>query len=515
MTTYRAHARRSLSGIIAGVVALTMLTLGATPAAAEEPTTGSISGTVVADGDGAPVAGARVSAQADDGSGVVETMTDADGTYQLEGLMPGDYVVHFEPSTDVLLAEYWNDARQQWRAERITIEAGSAITGIDARLTAVGSIAGTVTQDSDGSPIAGMQVSVTGNETGAWASATTESDGTYVIPGVPVDSYIVTFHTDGTAFVSEFWSDAATWDAAAPVAVAAGASVTGIDAALAVGGAIAGTVTRASDGTAVADTFVNALFANGEIAGSGYAGVNGEYRIDGLRAGDYVVQFGSPDAALVAEYWDNARSLAEATPVTVVGTQTVTGIDGSLDAAGYVSGTVTRASDGAPVSGIVFVMDVSGDSGMVGADVMEDGTYRAVVAPGTYQVMFQAWDSTLLTEYWQNARSASEATTVTVASEEEIQGIDAALDAAAIITGVVSLDSDEDREVIVDAYDGSTLVASAHASLDDGSYTLALPPRHIHAEGLCRVLQPQPHDGEAAVLRRRVEREEGDARGRR
>jgi len=56
-----------------------------------------------------------------------------------------------------------------------------------------------------------------------------------------------------------------------------------------------------------------------------------------------------------------------------------------------------------------------------------------------------------------------------------VSGVDAKLDTAALITGTVSLVSDEPHEVAVEAYDGTTRIIAMVADSEDGSYQLYVP----------------------------------------
>lgn len=500
--TARPKARTALRTLLTGAVALAALLLGAVPAVAEEPAAGTatISGMVTSEFDGTPIDGVYVEATNEDGSSWAGANTDASGSYTLEGLLAGDYLVQFRSPGGDFLGEHWKDSTDWRSAERVALGDGEQRSGIDAALTVGGSISGTVTRESDGSPVAGVSVSANGVN-GGWGSATTADDGTYTIHALRADEYVVEFFPEGTDLMREYWDDAMTWDIATAVPVVAAQSSTGIDAALAVGGAITGTVSRDTDGSPVAYASVSALTVNGEVAGSAMTDENGVYRIDGLAPGAYVVRFGA-DSPLVSEYWSDARSAAAAAAVDVVAGATVESIDGSLATASYISGTVTKAADGAPLFGVVYITEPDGGVEMVTADIQPDGTYRAEVAPGEHLVQFHAYEDGILDEYWQNARTAAEATRVTVASGEELTGIDAQLEAAARITGVVRIDSSEDGELIVEAYDGGQLVHSVLTSIQDGAYTLSLPAgtytlkaRAVFYNGSGTTVKPQYYNG--------------------
>ena len=108
------HVRRSLPiGLL--LFALLTVSLWAQEATLENPTTGTIQGTL-RDDDGSPVEGARVlySSAATDTRGV--TRSGKDGTYVSEPVPPGVYVVRAE-GRDMLPAE-----------SRVTVTLGAAVT---------------------------------------------------------------------------------------------------------------------------------------------------------------------------------------------------------------------------------------------------------------------------------------------------------------------------------------------------------------------------------------------------
>lgn len=473
-----ARRRAFIRAIVAGAAALALAIGGATTAMAadDDPVTGtgSISG-VVTEVGGAALAGAVVHAETDDGSATADAVTDSSGAYTLTDLVDGDYTVRFATPDDAHLAEYWNDTREQWRAERISIVDGAAVSGIDAALATppTGSISGTVTRDDDETPVAGVTVSASG-ASGAWDSTVTDANGEYTLSSLFDDSYVVGFYASGTDLKREYWEDTEDFGAATRIAVSGG-PVTGIDAALSVGSGIEGVITRADDGAPVEGAYISALDANNEIVGATETDAAGAYSLGGLPAGTYRIRFGSPDEELGSEYWKNAYLWEDALPITLAAQELISGIDADLDVVGYISGTVTRGSDGAPLSAMVLVYGentpVLDPWGMTDAQ----GDYRIAVAPGTYRVRFRAQETGLLEEWWKNARSWDDATVVTVAPGQEVAAIDAEVEVSSKISGTVELDSDEQRTVTVEAWADGEIKGTATVHRTNGTYTLYVP----------------------------------------
>lgn len=467
-----ARRRAMIQAVLSGAAALALVFGGVTVASAAVPA-GSISGTVTAAADGTPLAGITVTATTEDGQIEEQTLTDQTGAYSLDELIDGDWVVRF--TGPGFADEYWNDTTESWRAERVAVVDGSAVTGIDAALAPLptGSITGAVTRADDGTAVPGVTVTASGPN-GAWAMDTTDGDGRYTLSGLVDGSHVVMFFADGTDLKREYWQGASTVDAATPVVITGGQAVEGIDAALAQGGAISGTVTRDDDGTPLEGVVVNVLDARNEIVSAATTGVDGVYEVGGIPAGSYRLQFGPADPTLAAEYWNDSYSWSGATLITVTERQTVTRIDAALAAFGHISGTVTRAADGEPMPAAVAFYAADSGADVWYTDTASDGTYRIPAAPGTYRVLFHPLEPGYSEEYWKDAFLWEDATLVTVTAGGEVTGIDAGLEKGGTITGTVSFE-DAATSSRVEAWSGEHLVTSTRVDVETGSYSLSLP----------------------------------------
>lgn len=499
-----------LRAVLGGMAAIAIALGGATAAVAEdEPIvgTGSISGTVTAAFGGRALAGIEVRAQLDGDSGSITQVTNANGAYTFSDLDDGSYLVRFSDPGGSYDAEYWNGARDARDAQRITVTDGSLHPGINAALVSApsSSLSGKVTRADNGTPVVGVSVTAQGAD-GYWASTSTDAAGKYTLGGLPGGSYVLGFHAEGTDLKREYWPNVFDYSQATPVVLAEGQAVSGIDASLVAGGAIAGVVTRADGGAPLANVTVNALDANGEIVAFARTNPAGAYVVGGLPAGSYRVQFGAPAPGLATEYWENAYSFNAAKAVVVGELQTTQGVDAALDPVGYISGSVTKSADGTRALGAITITSMDDDSHAYFFGVSNDGTYQVAVAPGVYRVHFEPFDSGLRAEYWADAFTKASATPVTVLSGTSVVGIDAQLDSAAVVTGTVTLDSTEGREVIVEAWSGDEIVGTTFADLQTGAYSLALPEGSFILKASANfyndsttVAQPQFYDGVATA----------------
>lgn len=315
----------------------------ALPAIASDHEEGAIAG-IVTNEAGEPLESICVYAYRGDYWSTEDT-TDENGAFVLDWLL-GAYDVLFRdcdyPRT--YAAEWYDDAATREAATPVEVTAGQTTTA-NAVLAVGGTVTGTVT-DMDGAAISDLCVLATGPDGDAWS--TTDADGTYSLGGFSTGTTSVQFGCDypwyyvtpvgATAssvqtpaaaenYVTEWYDDASSQEDATPVAVAVGLETAGIDAQLVLGGAISGTVTD-EDGNPL-NACVYATSAGSEY---GYADVwNGYYRIPGLAADAYRVQFYDCHGYTFASEWfDNVPSYGQATVLDIALGVETTGIDAEL-----------------------------------------------------------------------------------------------------------------------------------------------------------------------------------------
>ncbi len=428
-------------------------------------TDGSVAGRVT-DEDGAGVPDVEVTVFDSGDAPIGWATTDADGDYSLDGIPEGDVVVYFEARATSFASEYFDDKPSWMDADMVPVMAGETATA-DAVLALGGAISGTVTGPEG--PAEGVGVFLFA-ESGGVFFAETDEVGEYVRAGLPAGDYTVEFDGSMVGLVTEYFDDAPTWDLASVVSVTAGETTDGIDAELGVGGSIAGTVTG-PDGEPVAGVTVMAL--ENEMDGRGVdTDELGNYQIDGLTPGDYVVQFNGV-GHLASEYYDGQLTYADADPVTVVAGEVAEGIDAQLALGGAISGTVTDAA-GNPRGGVpVEALDADGAGNFAITDAF-DGSYTIGGLPaGSYTVEFKGFMLGMVSEYYDDVTSAADATWIDVEPGQTVEGIDAELAVTGDISGTVT---DPDGEPV----EGVTVVVrnlqygfvnSAETDVD-GAYTV-------------------------------------------
>ncbi len=309
---------------------------------------GSISGTVVSDVDGSPVANVFVEAMwigAYAGHGYMGfrpsmfAWTDANGAYTLDQLQEGKYIVLVHQNG---YTEFYDDTQDIEQATQVEVLAGMETSGIDFGIPAVpdtGSrVSGVVINDSTGAPIEGaivtlfpvMQSPYGGAFGGRFTlfdfyATVSDVNGQYIIAGIPEGKYIAVSWAQG--FIVEFYNDKSTpWDAD-QIELDGTTEVTNIDFALKPGwgfqfgpggdmaiGMISGQVTD-SDGRYIASAHVSIIDENYQVRATEMTGADGSYTLNGIPTGEYYIKVDRMPYSTA--YYGNTTELNNATPVTV------------------------------------------------------------------------------------------------------------------------------------------------------------------------------------------------------
>jgi len=302
---------------------------------------GSISGTVTAAVGGAPIAEVEVCAEgAGPGASFECDETALDGTYTIPGLVAGSYKVEFWPRLDSdYVLQYYDDKPTLSQATPVAVAEGVDTPGIDAALALGGKISGHVTDAASKAAVGGVVACAVLQNEGVGRCGETDIAGKYTIKGLPAGSYEVFFFGGGEeeeeGGAGEYLSQTYDDGTVTPVAVTAGATTEGIDAALTKAGRITGTVTDALSGAGIGLSAVCVRDAvAGEIRRCARTDASGRYSVGGLDSGSYKVLF-SPDVAELADdyvqqYYSGASTFAQATPLALTAPAVLTGIDARL-----------------------------------------------------------------------------------------------------------------------------------------------------------------------------------------
>jgi hypothetical protein len=276
------------------------------------------------------------------------TYPDASGAYQLLGLDAGTYQVEFLPSyRSHLVTQYYNHKAKLSEANKVVVNGGFVIKGVDADLELGGEIEGTVRDQLGGTGVEDVEVCALDVVSGSAVScSSTDASGAYALPSVPPGSYRIGFWGQGASasYAPQYYEEAASFFDADPVPVAAGETATGIDVDLHQGAWVEGTVTDSAGDMPLAGVPVCIL----AVAAPGpercaYTDHSGGYRLPGLPTGSYQVafspefdEFSSGEFTLPEEdgwqtqYFSGSGDRAGATTLELSAPQIRTGIDAAL-----------------------------------------------------------------------------------------------------------------------------------------------------------------------------------------
>lgn len=257
------------------------------------------------------------------------------------------------------------------------------------------------------------------------------------------------------------------------------------------GASLAGTITEDGSGTPLENVSVYALSTSGGYLGSDRTDATGAYQIDGLPAGDVIVQTRGGTGEHVDEVWNDITCLGGACNATYLGQavsvsdgQTTANIDFALAPGGIISGVIEDQTTGNPLmSANLVVLDPTGEqlpgSSLTGAD----GLYQtAVLPPGDYYL--KAWSRTesYVPEIWNDIpclpnRCVVSAGTLVTVTAGGTTPVDVTLRPGASIRGSVTASGiSTPLTGWVDYHDDDGQIYSARIASDGTYEILGLPP---------------------------------------
>jgi 5-hydroxyisourate hydrolase-like protein (transthyretin family) len=410
----------------------------ATVIVSEKPTS-AIAGTVIDELD-APLQEVKITASR---IGIPQysrkMRTAEDGTYLLDKLIAGDYVVKAEMNGYV--PEYFENKKYLVEANLITVANEDTVNAVNFQLEKGGSISGQITNAEDGSPIKDTNITafVRLNPSNIIFTKS-DVDGNYFLEGLNSGSYIVKANKAG--YNGEFYDDQKEIANATTVDVDGSSETVGINFDLEKTSAITGLITSDVDGSPIpkATVYIRALMTDTpQKLGKRLfqkTNENGEYTVQ-VKAGVYLVEAFAEGFA--SEWFDNASTPSEAELVQV------TEIDHAeanmaLAPLGTVSGIVTDQETGGPLMGAKVSafseQKQQNHKRHFKALTDETGAFTFTGLPaGDYYITSQARN--YLPEFWQEADSAKNADIVTVANGSEIPDVNFTLSKGAAISGTV------------------------------------------------------------------------------
>jgi hypothetical protein len=192
---------------------------------------GSISGAVTSSTSGFGIGEVEVCAwslteEGEEGDfGCAET--ESDGSYEVVGLDPHEYLVEFWDPYAEYATQFFNHQVFYWEANPVTVGAG-AVNGIDAELDLAGEIHGTVRNAANGAGLDEIEVCAWEEELEAGFCTYTDSSGDYALRRIVSGDYKVEFWPYDP-FDIQYWDHKANWSEANELPVDPGDVILGID----------------------------------------------------------------------------------------------------------------------------------------------------------------------------------------------------------------------------------------------------------------------------------------------
>jgi hypothetical protein len=164
----------------------------------------------------------------------------------------------------------------------------------------------------------------------------------------------------------------------------------------------------------------------------------GEYEFTDVRPGSYRILFSPPlcSRSHAAEWYLNASEVAEAVIIDVGPGEDITGIDGALSPGGTISGAVTDEA-GNPIH-VTVEVHREGWAGPLRVQAF-DGRFTTRPLPvGEYNIRFWDQDYLYIAEWYDDALTREDATSVSIVTEgQNVTGIDANLTVGGRVRGNV------------------------------------------------------------------------------
>lgn len=373
-------------------------------------------------------------------------ISDPKGHYRISGLAPARYLVQFANcgffgvNGDNFAPQWYRRAATEAAATSIKVSSGRTVTGINAALTAGGTITGRVVGPT-GKPASNICVIGVSAQAQVGAFSQTGRSGRYRLTNLSSGRWSENF------FPCSQSSGLASVNRPGTVRVTAPHTVTGVNIRLPLGGSVSGRITSQAGGKPLGGGVCVLLLP---VKASGAPGLavtdgHGRYVATQLEAGAYRAYIADPNCNELSDevppfapQWYNGQpGQATATVVHVSAGGRTTGINGALTPFGAVTGTVDTGAH-TPVSGecvtaVPFRAAPDPETGLpaqqeVAVTNSTGGYTLTAVMPGRYKIEFSTGcgASGFATQWWNNAGSATSAKVITVGFAT-ITGVDATL----------------------------------------------------------------------------------------
>jgi hypothetical protein len=298
-----------------------------------------------------------------------------------------------------------------------------------------------VTDAATGQGIGGARVEARITEHGGDYSATTASDGSYAMFGLPTGDYVVRVTASG--YVREYWDNVTPSREATVVRISAGMTTPGIDFVLTEGCSISGHIYQSDGITPIegAQVFVKPSKYHNDDGFLVTTDAEGAYKVEGLSLGNFKVKAEGPGYT-GNRYYDGAEGVYgwwNAADVMVTPPTTTSDVDINLHLAASISGHIYQSDDSTLIPNACIVADPNDISGLEGyVDFSNDDGYYIIEAlpPGGYTLRVHN-PVGFASGFYDSKLDESSADVVTVTEGEDLSGKDFSLEAGGPVRGYV------------------------------------------------------------------------------
>jgi len=402
---------------------------------------------------GRPVRSGSVSLHAG-GSFVSSARIERDGTFRVGAPLAGSYKLKIDPNG--YASEWYADKTTEGTADAITLGAAPLALG-DIGVRRGGVLTGRLTNTA-GTALERVRVQAyEGDSTFASYSDLTDANGVFQIEGAQEGVYKIRFSDPVGQFLGEWFADKADQVSATELVLNGGATVAGIDAALADDPSFAvdpatvdmsGTVTDSAGAPVIGARVIawNTPIKAGDERQETYAVTNraGQYAFDDLDPAstgssetEYKIEVEDEleredgQYHRMSRWYGGAQSFAAASPAPVP----AAGVNVVLPLTGGISGTVSAASP-LSIDGVSVQMMEANDGPVTQGSyaygsIEDDGTFNATgLKPGKYKVLFLdgGFDDKFFGPEWYDNTNFANAEIITVTSGKTVSGVDATLE---------------------------------------------------------------------------------------
>lgn len=377
----------------------------------------------------------------------VHTLSNEDGSYRINGLRPGSYIVsaHREGYSDL----YYDQAETRTDADPLQVDE-QMISDIDFSLSLTSAITG-ILQNTSGEPIEGARIGVfklqqvhrqTPDVSTSIRTIQSDEDGSFSVslaPGV--------YHLYATAagYAGQWYEGVQDPVQATPIQVLEGEH-SDVSLVLPTLGKITGSVMDSNSGDPIAGAHIRVLAEQRTRNRKAFHTItdeNGVFTMEELPAGAYLFQAGAD--GYIPEFWQDASTPKEATLIQVNNNETIENMDVNLETGALLSGTLTDAESGVVLSNAVISVYQPETKIRRTTRTDQDGHYELNgLSAGSYILLADARG--YLRQWYEKADRQQDASEITLV-EGDSTSIDVALQRREIpggqISGIVYDDSTE------------------------------------------------------------------------